>query len=1010
MLDSKSTLIYVFNDYNYLTDDLENPQIKINARYPIHGKQEIQRCNYIFQGKTLGIVQDNINSIALGKMWNVKDAKRNKFIFIVENGNKFDIFTVLWKNWILDFVVIYVEKSGIKVLTSDPLTSINECGQQCHTYKEQSCFDVTPITFQQIITNYNKCLIIFASLDPVYAVKNKYGKTVDLIAKLVETILNASVIQIHTNEQNYIKDTQFGIELYEDLYGFDSDGTDVFFYDDFVWISSEPDARELLTNFFCAFSLLVWIMIIIVLILVIVAWCIIEYCQIGAFACTNWYEICFFGISLMFGVSISKIPKMTSLKILLASYLIYILHIHTAYTSDIIDNLVVPKFDDLINSIEELADSDVPVIIGHISTSYYFLEDYENFTLYNNIKKKLVLVKEYSPEYYKNYKKFFIVALRSMFFLEWGRQNLYTKNDKFRSHFFSTEITGSYRSVFRTFRSHFIIPSVNKVINIFMESGMHQAVYYKKQHSNFSLRVVNITYHEGEHKKWSKPLGLKHFYSVLVIFALGLTLYIITSHTMWNTNDAKRSKFIFIIEDENISNMFMTLWNIPIIYFSVIFVNGSNMEVLISYPLLSENHCGKKFNRYEKQNCFDTAPITFEKTIMNYNKCLVMFAKFIKKEYSIIKNKYQNTVNLIVDLVKSVLNTSVVEIYTNQKNYSKDTRYGIGVYEDTYGYDYDGSDVFFYDDFVWISTEPSESLLLDTFFSAFSAIVWIVIFIVLIAIIIVWCCIIAYNQGKAFTCQNYFEICSYGISLMCAVSISKIPRITSLKVLLTCYLIYILHIHIAYTSDIIDNLVVPKFHGLIKSVEELADSDMPIIILEESGLYFEGGHENFSLFNKIKNKIVKVKQYSPKNYESYKKYFLLGLRSMYFIERNRQNLPTKNDKFRSHFFSNQITGSFRCVFRSTNGHYFISSLNKIITIFIESGLQHTVYEKRKITNATIRVVNITYYEQEHTKWSKPLRLKHFYSILIIFVFGCGLSVIVLLLEYVTARNSKHNSE
>ncbi|KAF5299459.1 hypothetical protein FQR65_LT01039 [Abscondita terminalis] len=483
MFDLESTLLYVFNDYNYLTDGVENPQIKINIKNPIFGKQKLQKCNYIFQCKNLTVLRQTINLIASQAMWNPNEAKRSEFIFIIEEGNLSNIFTLLWGNRIINFIVIFVNRGGTKILISNPLVPQNQCGKKFNTYKEQSCFDVTPITFQKTIINYNKCLVIFAKLIPkeFRTIKSKYHDTIHLIMDLVKTVLNASVIQVYTNEQSYGKDTAHGIGVYEHFYGYDADGSNIFFFDDFVWIGSEPPERALLKTFFSAFRTEVWIMIFVVLISIIIVWCFIEaYTKRGCFTHENCFEICSYGISLMFAVSISKIPNVISLKLLLTSYLIYILHIHTAYTSDIVNDLVVPKFEGLIKSVEELADSDIPIILNEQGDNY-FEGNYKNFTLFNKIINKIVRVTEYSPKMYESYKR----------------------NDKFRSHFFSTEITGSFRSVFRCTRGHYFIPSINKVITLITESGLQRTVYDEKKPTNTSIRVINITYYEQEHTKWS---------------------------------------------------------------------------------------------------------------------------------------------------------------------------------------------------------------------------------------------------------------------------------------------------------------------------------------------------------------------------------------------------------------------------------------------------------------------------------------------------------------------------
>ncbi|KAF5273596.1 hypothetical protein FQR65_LT04595 [Abscondita terminalis] len=373
-----NTLIFVSNEYEDLFEEIDIPQVRVNTNYVVQNEFQTHSYNYVFHEKNIHSFLKTLSYIMNTNLWSFSLSPRGKVFIMTENKNISHFFQIVWITRNIKTIVLQYEQNGtnsfiVNVYKADPFAFENNCGRRAHLISAHNCDDVTSIEFEQVIPNYNGCSVMFGlSNDQILTSTTfKYSKVLLGIIQAVRDTLNATVNYKYIPEalMNNIS-ASFDIFAYDIIYGLSTETSHIVFEDDYVWIGTEPKLRSPFKTMFAPFTNGVWMMILLVLVCVTFLWFIIISVLIdSSFSYTNLLLAFSRAASLMFAVSVSTIPNVASLKPLVICYLVYIIHMHTAYTSDIINDLVAPKFDDQILNLETLADTDIPIFV--IDSMYF---------------------------------------------------------------------------------------------------------------------------------------------------------------------------------------------------------------------------------------------------------------------------------------------------------------------------------------------------------------------------------------------------------------------------------------------------------------------------------------------------------------------------------------------------------------------------------------------------------------------------------------------------------------
>ncbi|KAF5307024.1 hypothetical protein FQR65_LT07167 [Abscondita terminalis] len=531
IFDESSTVVNSFIDHNMISSTInELSHIEVNMSNEIKGVYDKYATNYILQAKTMNMINFSIENILNGYLHNWHQSNKRRFIIITEEKNIPEIFNLMWQVFIIDLVVVYYDDTIEKFITytSNPFFTENKCGDKANKIQKQECGSGTVIIFPEIIKNYDKCSFIYGVLD-IEDFRNNISPLISSIKLTLREIRNILNITIHfkelvTGEHDYIKyqTRHYFTSSYVEL-SWDS-MTNVFFYDDLLWFGTK--AEKHLNTFFAPFSIKTWILIFTVFALILLIWwqgLLLQ--KVHAHKLQKFFESFSQITSLLFGVALPVIPKLNYIKFIILFYLLYIIHIQTAYTSDMINNLVVPQYEHNINNIQDLAKSDIPIFIHSEEHDNYFNEDVDNFDLYNKIFKKLIVIKDMDDIKNYSFKKFFLFLPKYMHKLK-----TLSKTQKITNQFVSNDISGSYKIAFMMMRGNYLVPSMNRVIAFLHEFGFYVHAYkYGDYFFKWSIihQVVNYTFDISEIESWSHSLRLNDYKGVLIIFGSGWVFVVV---------------------------------------------------------------------------------------------------------------------------------------------------------------------------------------------------------------------------------------------------------------------------------------------------------------------------------------------------------------------------------------------------------------------------------------------------------------------------------------------------
>ncbi|KAF5307847.1 hypothetical protein FQR65_LT18311 [Abscondita terminalis] len=511
-----SSVINVFMEGNMITIADEYPHVVVNISNEIQGVYDKHGNNFILQARTIDMIEHLIVSFLNHDLFTFRENTRGRFIIITQEKNISEVFLLVWELFAINSVVLYYDDADknkeLIIYTSNPFSNSNRCGTQVHDIHAEFCDTDFIIKFPKAIKNFGGCPFLFGSSnrEDTLSEINPFVYSLNSTLTEIQLMLNITIRHLYVtgdihNRVKFIERHYFGSFFFERLAS--DDRSNIFFYDDFLWIGTKAEQR--LNAIFTPFTVETWILIVVVFVSVVLIWwrgLLLEkfkYNQLQALF-QSFSEIC----SLLFGVGISILPKLASLKLLILFYLIYIIHIQTAYTSDMINTLVVPHYEHVVSNLHDLVETGIPTLIQDFIYKSFFSSDLKNFHVYNEIKRNFIRVYSYNETRNYSKQKLFIVLPKQYYMFS---SNSYPK--KITNKFISNDLTGSFRISFFMLRGNYLLSSINRVITFLREFGFYEKAYddgYRLR-SSTKMKLLDYTFDISEVEEWNNPLRINDF-------------------------------------------------------------------------------------------------------------------------------------------------------------------------------------------------------------------------------------------------------------------------------------------------------------------------------------------------------------------------------------------------------------------------------------------------------------------------------------------------------------------
>ncbi|KAF5284163.1 hypothetical protein FQR65_LT00163 [Abscondita terminalis] len=473
----------------------ENPRIIIDARIRIKLAQSYKSYshNFVLDAEDYDEFMDVLKIVITGGLWHGSLTPQGKFLLITNEKNLEKKIKFFWQCGAINLVfLIYNSKRNGTVFTIDPQAVNNNCALELREFLTvTNCFAPTRIRLPNVFRKYTNCNVTHISSVTAEKVKIRVNESIRFILELFVELFKVSL--------KTIARTPFDLFTFYTSYR--------------KPLPKLPFPRRIPTMKILqiVFKNIVWINILVAYVGTSLVWWLIS----RALSTTSSISLAFlkaFSITL-FGWA-GKLVSISSMRCLFLTYVLYSIHIQTAFTSKLIEILTIPQYEPRIKTLTELGDSNLVIYVKSNVYELFFDHEEPNNELYNKIKQKL---EPLSDELY--------MMITTEFETYTNSAALLSKNEvEILSQFYQTNFctisdfafVSSLERVFAAAESAYIIKTLDKLINLLMESGVL---------NHFLKNVVNKWTVKQKNKTDEKPvLSLQHLYFVFVFWGSGLLM------------------------------------------------------------------------------------------------------------------------------------------------------------------------------------------------------------------------------------------------------------------------------------------------------------------------------------------------------------------------------------------------------------------------------------------------------------------------------------------------------
>ncbi|KAF5281434.1 hypothetical protein FQR65_LT14705 [Abscondita terminalis] len=407
------------------------------------------------------------------------------------------------------------------------------------------------------------------------------------------------------------------------------------------------------------------------------------------------------------------------------------------------------------------------------------------------------------------------------------------------------------------------------------------------------------------------------------------------------------------------------------------------------------NHCGEKLQHYTIGYCNNsTKTHGFPKTFRKYPNCKLT----VKQPNLLSKNQLRNlaiTARGILDVVSDRLNTSLQYSY----DMVQDSSFDIYIRHVSHHILMESSSVpFFYNDIVWIVPTSKQIPPLVVLKIIFKPLMWVFVILAVILTSLVWWFFVKIFKRGAYTlwCDVFFDV--YSITVLGY--IRRVPRHLAFRFIFISYVIYAIHIQIAFNSNLVRILTIPQYEPHIKNLEELDASNLSIFIVDTVRKWLIHTDLSIDLHKRIfdKMKPLPAREYSlmVKGMDA-ANYSMFSFHDDYSYTKFKMNQTTLD-----HFVDNSFSGSLNYVFYGNSSVNIQPAFNLVVTYLIETGV---VDHFNKMYN-----MYCSYFLKNRNPENVVITMEHICSVFVIWGLGLVLSFAIFLIEILTTIVPAHHLE
>ncbi|KAF5279948.1 hypothetical protein FQR65_LT15130 [Abscondita terminalis] len=445
--------------------------------------------------------------------------KKITLLFIIPINNADHIgntFKRLWRDGYENFVVIvYGTSYKPTILYSDPYAIVNRCKEEVEYLITGDCTKKAKYPFKKIqLGKYPYCNLYMNISQGLIKAQNKlsrisrFGTILEMTLKylnlsFVSTIVsNDSTFTLEQGSINIFHPNQRAFVLY--------------FQDSANYIVPPPVLISPLIVLKIVFKPLVWILVFVVFVCSSLAWWLFDkyYTKQTSSAIFNVYSITVLG-------SVDKVPLQPPLRIIFIAYVIYSIHVQTAFTSNLVQFFTVPQYEPHIQTLEDLADSKLSIIT--------------NDDIYKFVRNGEYLSPLYSTIFNKFQVSNFTVITDALFYNKFDDKCVFLDADRLNGiTLFSENIL--YYFIDNRFSSYFVyvfsskypsnfFNSFENLVQMLNENGDFDRSYKRfKAQSQVYRRYRNKAYFNQTITEDKVVISLEHVCSPFAIWGLGLFL------------------------------------------------------------------------------------------------------------------------------------------------------------------------------------------------------------------------------------------------------------------------------------------------------------------------------------------------------------------------------------------------------------------------------------------------------------------------------------------------------
>ncbi|KAF5277929.1 hypothetical protein FQA39_LY06081 [Lamprigera yunnana] len=491
-VDTETTVVYVYNKEfeDILPEKLVQPFLTIDISKKIYqnGKYKIYNEIVILNLKKVYLTRKYFKVLEKNGLWNLKSSFRRRYL-IVSPSEKTSalkaIFTYFFKLHIIDVIVTVHDLNGnTKMFTWDPYHPSNRCGTKFNMQTHSNC-SLFNLRANKKMQQFNKCNFTFA----YYSVRER-DRERSRIAYITWFVLDEVSKNINVTiilESGHYT-SSYNVDLYVHLNPLklcESTISCTAQYERSLYFWTVPQRKIIdpLEVFKIVFKTHVWILILLTFVLTSVIWWLISWCT----------------------------EKANFTSALLKSI----------FTSNLVKMLTNVHYEPAIETLEQLAQSDLPII-----TASYFIDELRNTErndpLYMKISNKTSSVNwsQYMTALFSEK----ILEYTSVFVKADLLQEMIINNDIKLRVIADDTLLGAEETMFGTKIGSHLIKPMREIVSIFLEAGL---IEFKTSEYDRGIKKFEYKYkgEDNSNGNYSNPkaLSLTNVYPIFVFWGMGLT-------------------------------------------------------------------------------------------------------------------------------------------------------------------------------------------------------------------------------------------------------------------------------------------------------------------------------------------------------------------------------------------------------------------------------------------------------------------------------------------------------